>query len=51
MGRGPLHSVDTPALRITSSRVNLSPMFVGRLCQTPTPKDSVSQNALQFVKR
>jgi hypothetical protein len=35
--------VDTPALRITSSRVNLSPMFVGRLCQTPTPKDSVSQ--------
>jgi anti-sigma factor RsiW len=28
--------MDTPALRITRSRVNLSPMFVGRLRQTPT---------------
>ncbi len=37
--------MDTPALRIASSRVNLSPMC-RRLCQTPnppTPKDSVSQ--------
>jgi len=37
-----VRGLDTPALRITSSRVTLPPEFVGRLCQTPT-KGGVSQ--------
>src|SRR5947207_14963231 len=42
MGRSRCVALDTPALRITSSRVTLPPEFVGRLCQTPT-KGGVSQ--------
>src|SRR5437762_10265470 len=42
MGRSRCVALDTPALRITSSRVTLPPEFVGRLCQTPI-KAGVSQ--------
>jgi len=50
MGVQRLRGLDTPALRITTSRVTIPQMFVGRLCQTLTVMEALHRNALQFAK-